>query len=198
VLGHLGLGVTRLIRVSFGPFQLGELAQGAVEEVRTRVLREQLGDKLVRLSGADFSTPPPTAPRKPRHDEPRQDETRQKETRPIAQQKPERPKRRTASDHAWRVHEEGRPTKKLRRRFRGTRSDRRQNLARDERPQTDTLTDRKGRPVVVDKYLQTAPTEAVRQDLRKDDRGFRGKSEQRRRGKRPARPRSGPPRRGKH
>jgi 23S rRNA pseudouridine2605 synthase len=43
VLGHLGLRVNRLIRVSFGPFQLGELAEGAIEEVRTRVLREQLG-----------------------------------------------------------------------------------------------------------------------------------------------------------
>ena len=35
VLGHLGLAVTRLIRVSFGPFQLGELAEGEVEEVPT-------------------------------------------------------------------------------------------------------------------------------------------------------------------
>src|SRR5580704_6642885 len=42
ILLHLGLEVTRLIRVSFGPFQLAELAEGAVEEVRTRVLREQL------------------------------------------------------------------------------------------------------------------------------------------------------------
>ena len=54
LLGHLGLTVARLIRVSFGPFQLGELAEGAVEEVRTRVLREQLGERLVALSGADF------------------------------------------------------------------------------------------------------------------------------------------------
>src|SRR5580704_17229095 len=43
VLGHLGLDVTRLIRVSFGPFQLAELKAGDVEEVRTRILREQLG-----------------------------------------------------------------------------------------------------------------------------------------------------------
>src|SRR6516225_7118515 len=57
VLSHLGLTVTRLIRVSFGPFRLGELAEGAIEEVRTRVLREQLGEKLVRHSGADFSAP---------------------------------------------------------------------------------------------------------------------------------------------
>jgi 23S rRNA pseudouridine2605 synthase len=57
VLGHLGLAVTRLIRISFGPFQLGELAEGAVEEVRTRVLREQLGERVIALSGADFSAP---------------------------------------------------------------------------------------------------------------------------------------------
>jgi 23S rRNA pseudouridine2605 synthase len=57
VLGHLGLTVTRLIRISFGPFQLGELREGAVEEVPTRVLREQLGEKLVKLSSADFSGP---------------------------------------------------------------------------------------------------------------------------------------------
>ena len=57
VLGHLGLTVTRLIRVSFGPFQLSELAEGAVEEVPTRVLREQLGERVATLSGADFSAP---------------------------------------------------------------------------------------------------------------------------------------------
>jgi len=38
-----GLPVSRLIRISYGPFQLGNLAQGAVEEVRSRVLRDQLG-----------------------------------------------------------------------------------------------------------------------------------------------------------
>jgi 23S rRNA pseudouridine2605 synthase len=57
VLRHLGLHVARLIRVSFGPFQLGEIAEGDVTEVPTRVLREQLGEKLVRLAGADFSAP---------------------------------------------------------------------------------------------------------------------------------------------
>ena len=68
VLGHLGLAVTRLIRVSFGPFQLGELAEGAVEEVRTRVLREQLGEKLVGLSRADFPRRRSRAsPRQTRH-----------------------------------------------------------------------------------------------------------------------------------
>jgi 23S rRNA pseudouridine2605 synthase len=57
VLAHLGLEVNRLIRVSYGPFQLGELAEGAVDEVKTRVLREQLGDKVIARSGADFALP---------------------------------------------------------------------------------------------------------------------------------------------
>ena len=40
---HFGWPVTRLIRVSFGPFQLGHLPQGAVAEVPARVIRQQLG-----------------------------------------------------------------------------------------------------------------------------------------------------------
>jgi 23S rRNA pseudouridine2605 synthase len=43
VLEHLGLPVTRLIRLSFGPFQLGNLARGELAEVPKKVLVEQLG-----------------------------------------------------------------------------------------------------------------------------------------------------------
>ncbi len=57
VLGALGLQVNRLIRISFGPFQLGELAEGAVEEVATRVLREQIGARVAQEAGADFAAP---------------------------------------------------------------------------------------------------------------------------------------------
>src|SRR3954453_13850939 len=57
VLRHLGLHVARLIRVTFGPFQLGELAEGAIEGVPTRVLRDQLGEKLARAAGGDFAAP---------------------------------------------------------------------------------------------------------------------------------------------
>ncbi|MBV9783969.1 MAG: rRNA pseudouridine synthase [Acidisphaera sp.] len=42
VMAHLGLQVTRLIRVAYGPFQLGNLERGAVAEVPSKVLREQL------------------------------------------------------------------------------------------------------------------------------------------------------------
>ena len=54
VLGHLGLAVNRLIRVSFGPFQLGDLPEGAVEEVKTRTLRDQLGDRIAALCRRRF------------------------------------------------------------------------------------------------------------------------------------------------
>ena len=43
VLAHLGLSVNRLIRTSYGPFQLGKLMRGRVEEIKGKVLREQLG-----------------------------------------------------------------------------------------------------------------------------------------------------------
>jgi 23S rRNA pseudouridine2605 synthase len=57
VLGHIGLQVNRLIRVSFGPFQLGEIAEGAVEEVRSRVLRDQLGERIIEEAHCDFTSP---------------------------------------------------------------------------------------------------------------------------------------------
>lgn len=44
VMEHIGLQVTRLIRVSFGPFQLGKLARGGIEEVPHRILRSSLGN----------------------------------------------------------------------------------------------------------------------------------------------------------
>ena len=59
VMAHLGLEVNRLIRISYGPFQLAELEEGQVEEVKTRVLREQLGEKIAALAGADFNRPMP-------------------------------------------------------------------------------------------------------------------------------------------
>jgi 23S rRNA pseudouridine2605 synthase len=43
VLGHLGLEVSRLIRTAYGPFQLGSLKRGEIEEVTPKVLKEQLG-----------------------------------------------------------------------------------------------------------------------------------------------------------
>jgi 23S rRNA pseudouridine2605 synthase len=51
ILEHLGLTVNRLIRVSFGPFQLLDLEPGGVEAVRRRVLIDQLGQQTARSLG---------------------------------------------------------------------------------------------------------------------------------------------------
>jgi 23S rRNA pseudouridine2605 synthase len=83
VLGHLGLAVNRLIRVSFGPFQLGDLPEGEVEEARTRHLREQLGDRIAALAGADFTAPVITHA-------PPQEQVRRPEARAIGDREPRR------------------------------------------------------------------------------------------------------------
>ncbi len=88
ILEHLGLAVNRLIRVSFGPFELGDLPEGEVMEVRTRVLRDQLGVKLAKQAGVNFDTaeiatePPPP--------ERRQGERPQSKRRPGETYKPRR------------------------------------------------------------------------------------------------------------
>ncbi len=91
VLEHLGLDVNRLIRVSFGPFQLADLPEGEVDEIRSRVLRDQLGEELMAKAGVDFeaprrdelpAAPPPTQARDPRR----------------APSGDDRPRRRDASD----------------------------------------------------------------------------------------------------
>jgi 23S rRNA pseudouridine2605 synthase len=46
VCEYLGLKVNRLIRTAFGPFQLGDLERGGIEEVPRKVLKEQLGGRL--------------------------------------------------------------------------------------------------------------------------------------------------------
>lgn len=57
VLGALGLDVNRLIRISYGPFQLGDLDEGRVIEVKGRMLRDQLGPRLIADSKANFDAP---------------------------------------------------------------------------------------------------------------------------------------------
>jgi 23S rRNA pseudouridine2605 synthase len=80
VMQHLGLHVTRLIRTAYGPFQLGTLPKGAVEEVHPKVMREQLGigeapqkkrrreaEEAAALAAATAATPAePVVPAKPK------------------------------------------------------------------------------------------------------------------------------------
>ncbi len=204
VLGHLGLTVTRLIRISFGPFQLGDLAQGGIEEIRTRVLREQLGARVIALSGADFSAPlaretvpaacdvhrhPEVAAKRPSKDA--RPERQSKTTSPISKMfgaqvgnsrlgcrrpsrlaslapqgdGPREPTSRTARrsesaqpSHTWRAPTQEAPSRKLQRKFRGSRRD--DDIApapTADKPRAGLLRDRKGRRVVVERYPE-APT----------------------------------------
>ncbi len=57
ILGALGLEVSRLIRLSYGPFQLGDLPEGHVQEIKGKLLRDQLGERLIEESGANFEAP---------------------------------------------------------------------------------------------------------------------------------------------
>jgi 23S rRNA pseudouridine2605 synthase len=93
ILEHFGLKVNRLIRVSFGPFQLGELEQGAAEEVRTRTLKDQLGPELAREAKVDFSDE--TASASPRDATQRRESTRHGE----------RERRRAQAPHGEEAHQ---------------------------------------------------------------------------------------------
>jgi 23S rRNA pseudouridine2605 synthase len=57
VLEHLGLKVNRLIRLSYGPFELGDLDDGAVAEVETAELRDTLGPDIIKQATPDFYGP---------------------------------------------------------------------------------------------------------------------------------------------
>ncbi|MHC0053823.1 pseudouridine synthase [Actibacterium sp. D379-3] len=62
-MDSVGLVVNRLIRISYGPFRLGELKEGAVEEIKGRVLRDQLG---LDTEFKPAATPKPKVTRRPR------------------------------------------------------------------------------------------------------------------------------------
>jgi 23S rRNA pseudouridine2605 synthase len=184
VLGHLGLTVTRLIRVSFGPFQLGELDEGAIEEVRTRVLREQLGARLVALAGLDFSTPiSPSRSPSSREMAPGSKDTRSKD-------------KRKPPSHSWRAPGEEKQ-KPLRRKFHGSRRDEtgvRQSPTDEGR--AGMLTDRKGRRVLIERHGQAKMPEQIEEQPRsraakKQPRGERHPRtwSDRASGPRPSRPR---------
>lgn len=143
VLAGLGMAVNRLIRVSYGPFQLGEIPENGIEEVRTRILRDQIGGDLIAASGADFDGPLiereiEEAPRRP--------------SPPPAE--PVRGARRGAARPAARQHddfaEEDAPA-----RPRGRRAD-----PEREVESRGTVADRKGRTVKVERVKSPRTEEA--------------------------------------
>jgi 23S rRNA pseudouridine2605 synthase len=57
VMESLDLKVSRLIRISYGPFELGDIGEGAAEEVPTAELKKALGHDLIAQAEADFDAP---------------------------------------------------------------------------------------------------------------------------------------------
>lgn len=88
----VGFAVNRLIRVSYGPFQLGNLKPGAVEEVRRRVLRDQLG-----LDGEESDTATPKRPQRRRAAKPAKTAKPAAPTKPAKPAKPARPAKPAAA-----------------------------------------------------------------------------------------------------
>ncbi|MBV9222221.1 MAG: rRNA pseudouridine synthase [Methylobacteriaceae bacterium] len=150
VLEDLGLAVNRLIRTSFGPFQLGGLAEGAIEEVKTRIIRDQLGPDLAKQAGVDLDGPvadPPAT--RTREDGPRQ--------RP-ARGRPPHPPGVTGRDGPERLGKRTAPT-------RGVTADRRE----DVRPRPARPKPRPHRHVSVMRAEQSAKTVAGRKRIERGE-----------------------------
>lgn len=213
VLRALDLDVNRLLRVSFGPFQLGELEEGKVEEIKTRVLREQLGRKIATQAGVDFDAPialrdeaSPEHKGKPRHPEARAAEGRE----PRRMHGPDRGRpsfegrlRRPPQDDGARQRRSAPPEESERppklRPWRGRSReapipDRELDADKPRKIKAGLLTDRKGRRVLVQRVQPEPSSEPPPREQRQErpSRGRpRGKAPRdRRSGPRPARPRS--------
>jgi 23S rRNA pseudouridine2605 synthase len=144
LLEHLGLGVNRLIRLSYGPFQLGEMAEGVVEEVKTRILADQLGETLAREANVDFEGPviDRTPEPEPERRSPRDSGPRPK--RPAERgERSDKPERKSFASQ-----EKAEPRKHVS----ALRSDRaKAEKGPRRRTERDATEDRKGRKVVVER-----------------------------------------------
>ncbi|MBL70158.1 MAG: pseudouridine synthase [Rhodobiaceae bacterium] len=78
VLEALDLQVNRLIRLSFGPFQLGQLEAGKVEEVPRRVLRQQLGKNWQAIIDGTIPKDGEAKGAKPKSDKSKSDKPKRK------------------------------------------------------------------------------------------------------------------------
>jgi 23S rRNA pseudouridine2605 synthase len=154
VLEHLGLAVNRLIRLSFGPFQLAELGEGDVEEIKTRILRDQLGEALTTQAGCDFDGPILTSPEMPDFEIPRmraQPTSRQPMSRQSVSRYSHRDRGREREQEEEQAPRKDRPPPRTRKHISTLRAqkDKTPHMRRAvERTQTE---DRKGRSVAVER-----------------------------------------------
>ncbi len=92
-MSEIGLEVNRLIRISYGPFRLAQIKAGEVEEVRPRVLRDQLGLEAATEGHAEAKPrrKKPSGAAKPGKSLRTSDPTR-RPTRPARPTRPGRPR----------------------------------------------------------------------------------------------------------
>jgi len=215
VLEHIGLQVNRLIRLSFGPFQLGDLSEGATEEINTRALRDQLGERITAQANCDFSGPlveraPEPAPpvrrvergarrgREERAAEPRGERFARHADKPAGRPRPGDERRRDGRQEREREEKPGRPRRghawrqedaPLRRHYRGgTDETRRPKPEPAAQKRAGLLTDRKGRRVLVERFGEKPPTEPKPQRDNRPPRQGKSRRPDRARGPRPSRP----------
>ncbi|WP_245411010.1 pseudouridine synthase [Microvirga flavescens] len=197
ILEHLGLQVNRLIRLSFGPFQLGDLEDGLVEEVKTKVLRDQLGAALAAEAGVDFESPvrepiaPFGSPKKAEHreraerggrferDDRHADRPRRRDEgeRPFRgrgrdEEAPEtdrkRPSRLEPKTSIWRADEEEAPRKKMPRRGADPKEARAATAER-KRERVGAIQS-EGRKVMVERLVSSPKDEAPAREPRRSGR----------------------------
>lgn len=138
VLGALGLTVNRLIRLSYGPFQLGDLKEGDVRPVPAKILREQLGTDadgfdIAEAKGtaeARADGDPAKKPFKPRG---------YKGKNPAAPSRGEKPLRAVKSGEGGKAERSGEPV-------RGEKPQRSERPARGEKPGRSGKPARDGKP----------------------------------------------------
>ena len=147
LLEHLGLAVNRLIRLSYGPFQLGEMEEGGIDEVRTRILADQLGESLAKQANVDFEGPvidrtPEPEPTFQRPSGPRGKKAEERGEKPpkksfASQEKPE-PRKHVTALRSDRAKAEKGPRR---------------------RTERDATEDRRGRKIVVERVSPARPRE---------------------------------------
>jgi 23S rRNA pseudouridine2605 synthase len=197
VLEHLGLDVNRLIRVSFGPFQLADLPEGEVDEIRSRVLRDQLGEELMAKAGVDFDAPrrdelpaaPPVQTREPRRAPSGEDRPRRRESG-DRDGKPERERRQSEavrtpslddrSDKPWKRTvwraDEAQPQRERKAPPRRGADPKEERLAREatgavRRERGKAITDPGGRRVLVERVSAPPREDGASRDERRDPAG---------------------------
>ncbi|MGA2484473.1 MAG: pseudouridine synthase [Roseiarcus sp.] len=175
VLESLGLSVNRLIRISFGPFELADLAEGEVVEARTRVLRDQLGPRLAREAGVDFDAPiveraEPEPPPAPATETRRPPPSALRRPPPSALRRPARPGREEAAprDAPRREPPRSAGPERKRKHVGALRAESDAAAAGPrKRIERSATSDRKGRVVAVERVLPTREEERRRELARR-------------------------------